>query len=1306
MSSYSSWAAAYNFLGGLGGRFKTLSLILYILLFVSFGAYSLPKFVPRLHALLRAGSQRRRTDDTKLAEDYAGTTTDEETGKHSATGAKWFVLKLMLLPWRHRLPHKRLAPPPLADRGLQVLHDDVNAAFDVVAVHGLGANPDYAWVWNPKNNPPGSGGYPSEWFNWLKQLLPTELSCRVMTFNYDSKWFMDAPQQRLSSISDNLIRSLQAKREEDDKTRDRPLIWIGHSFGGNLIEQAIVTATRQNSHHLSLAQSTAGVVFLGTPHRGSPAATWGLLITSLAPPGFTTEDRILRELDVHSATLVDRLRDFSMWLFSESVPVLCCYETLTTDYSARAGALGSLVPFKQLVVPELSACIDGYRPMALHKDHLKINKFYGPDDPSFKAVYAWIKRVAKDEHVLSRRRHPVAIPTNETATSGNLRKCLQEMRVTNPQDIVSEIQTQKGKRVEQTCEWILKREEFTAWGAGEASRVLWLLGSPGIGKTMMSIFLAGILKEKVQKSPDQSFAYFFFDDKIQNRRTPIAMLRSLIWQVLLQRNCLFRHMESDFENHTSANRFSDLFDNFSTLWRIFTNMVQDEDAGEVFILLDAMDECDASKRNPLLFGIKDLLQVGSTSGGRLKLLITSRPGIGDIEAILKDVGVSLWLDSAKINDDLSVYIDTKVTELARLKGYKHDLEARVKDAFKAQSGGTFLWVSLMVAELGRDDVLLHQVDNRLKTLPSGLDDIYASILDRIPASLQDVAQFILRCMTAAKRPLSPVEIQTAFATSNAATTITLPEDVGIYDDIFSACSSILYKSDLGEFLGMSTTVINFCHQSVKDFLSRAEDSQGDNKWYHSPVDKAHLVLFHCCWRYLVAAYSELDGPPEFLGLDRTILPEIGIKDDLPQYAISTSGTFEFMQFRIGNRSSSKEPREYEFLGYASHHWEDHAMASYPSMLSGLEIDVRSAPSLCGAWLLRAAGQGSLHVLEALIKRGASVNVAGNMNNTPLIEAAKHGQQATAQFLLETARVDADKSDTYGRTPFSHAAGSGHEAILRLLLATGKVDVDKEDTYGWTPFAYAVESGREAILQLLLTTGKVDADKPEKQGRTPFSYATGSGREATLRLLITTGKVDVDKPDNDGRTPFSYAAEAGYEAILQLLLATGKVDIDKPDNKGQTPFLYAAGSGHEAILGLLLATGKVNPDRPNSDGRTALLWAALAGRGPTVRFLIQNGVDMNKKDSKGRTPLALAAQGSEKKAVKLLLLHGAHIDLGDNDGQTPLFWAVRNGRRSVVEILMNHGADVNAKAIDGRTPLDVAIEHGDEEMIELLRRHME
>ena len=69
--------------------------------------------------------------------------------------------------------------------------------------------------------------------------------------------------------------------------------------------------------------------------------------------------------------------------------------------------------------------------------------------------------------------------------------------------------------------------------------LLRLIGSPGIGKTMISTFLVKELQEKAQRAIGKAFAYFFFDDKDNRRNEPKAMLRSLIWQLLLQKNELF-----------------------------------------------------------------------------------------------------------------------------------------------------------------------------------------------------------------------------------------------------------------------------------------------------------------------------------------------------------------------------------------------------------------------------------------------------------------------------------------------------------------------------------------------------------------------------------------------------------------------------------------------------------------------------------------------------------------------------------------------------------------------------------------------
>lgn len=91
-------------------------------------------------------------------------------------------------------------------------------------------------------------------------------------------------------------------------------------------------------------------------------------------------------------------------------------------------------------------------------------KFYRPDDPSFQLVYPAIKKLAQDAgKVLERHQSPKIIPMDpSTVCDDKLRHCIDQMDVRTSSAILREIQAQKGKRVKDTCHWILERNEFSA----------------------------------------------------------------------------------------------------------------------------------------------------------------------------------------------------------------------------------------------------------------------------------------------------------------------------------------------------------------------------------------------------------------------------------------------------------------------------------------------------------------------------------------------------------------------------------------------------------------------------------------------------------------------------------------------------------------------------------------------------------------------------------------------------------------------------------------------------------------------------
>jgi len=73
---------------------------------------------------------------------------------------------------------------------------------------------------------------------WLKHLLPTVVPhARILKFNYDSKYLVNAPRESLRSLGERLANTIHNLRAKEENTTNRPIIFIGHSFGGIVVQE-------------------------------------------------------------------------------------------------------------------------------------------------------------------------------------------------------------------------------------------------------------------------------------------------------------------------------------------------------------------------------------------------------------------------------------------------------------------------------------------------------------------------------------------------------------------------------------------------------------------------------------------------------------------------------------------------------------------------------------------------------------------------------------------------------------------------------------------------------------------------------------------------------------------------------------------------------------------------------------------------------------------------------------------------------------------------------------------------------------
>lgn len=175
-------------------------------------------------------------------------------------------------------------------------------------MHGLNGSPIQTWTHSQTKA------------FWLKDFLPLDIDgARVMTFGYNADVAFGNSTADINDHAKDLLSSLIDQREEDDVSRCCLLLQPGRSLmyrhSGSvetshihcslarwhhceegtisrhrsanietqtlILRQALFGARIEARYH-TLFENTLGIVFLGTPHRGSDKAKYGDILAKVA----------------------------------------------------------------------------------------------------------------------------------------------------------------------------------------------------------------------------------------------------------------------------------------------------------------------------------------------------------------------------------------------------------------------------------------------------------------------------------------------------------------------------------------------------------------------------------------------------------------------------------------------------------------------------------------------------------------------------------------------------------------------------------------------------------------------------------------------------------------------------------------------------------------------------------------------------------------------------------------------------------------------------------------------------------------
>lgn len=212
----------------------------------------------------------------------------------------------------------------------------------------------------------------------------------------------------------------------------------------------------------------------------------------------------------------------------------------------------------------------------------------------------------------------------------------------------------------------------------------------------------------------------------------------------------------------------------------------------------------------------------------------------------------------------------------------------------------------------------------------------------------------------------------------------------------------------------------------------------------------------------------------------------------------------------------------------------------------------------------AASQGNFEQLRSMIEKSPKLACCTNYNlQTPLHLATSHGHVECMRLLVENG-AEVNALDMHGATPLLDAAKSGQESAMEWLQSRGALLLLSPEDSGATLCRLAATAAASA--------GMAAASSPPGNRyhlRSNLGQQAGSSGSADLNYLqrLLACGADPNSTDYAGFSALHVACLAGNAIVAKALIEKG-ANPQQEDRAGRTPLMLAEASGSTALLALM------------------------------------------------------------------------------------------------------------------------------------------
>ncbi|KAH7016244.1 ankyrin repeat-containing domain protein [Microdochium trichocladiopsis] len=712
----------------------------------------------------------------------------------------------------------------------------------------------------------------------------------------------------------------------------------------------------------------------------------------------------------------------------------------------------------------------------------------------------------------------------------------------SPSDPSTNLHKARRQRYQGTGQWFLESHEYAKWKK-ERNSFLWLNGIPGCGKTVLSSSVVADLEQSVSSL---SLLYFYFDFNDATKQSTDDALRSLIDQLYNQRTELQKEVDALFSSCKNGRRQPES----ASLFKTFRSLLQQ--AGETWIVLDALDECH--KRNDgLTGGLLPWIRGLRDASLNVHLLVTSRPE-QDIRSSIESwsqVGEVISLQNGRTSNDINAYIKAQTAEMSRWED-RPDIREKIESELSQKANGMFRWVSCQIDVL-RECLAPKSVFRELNNLPPTLDATYARILQNIRPEHMDCAKRLLQFLAYSERPLRIEEAVDALAVDPDCQPRFDPRNrMPDAEEVARYCSSLVVLVRQEDHRsGTMIVEIQLAHFSVQEYLVSARVHESMAADLEKTNAKAEIV--RVCLSYLIDNASrdtlqETEGTPlanfaaqywSTYAVD-VELSRKEVLSEVDEY-FSSEVAFQFGHDLCDTDNQWGRQDEIQRWGPGRRHAPTALyFASFVGLFhsvqmlldKGADIDAESGPY--GNALQAASSRGHREVVQLLLDKGANINAQGGYYRNALQAASFRGHREVVQLLLDKG-ADINAQGGYYSNALQAASYGGDREVVQLLLDKG-ADVNAQGGDYGNALQAASHEGHREIVQLLLDNG-ADVNAQGGLFGNALQAASYGGDREVVQLLLDKG-ADVNAQGGLFGNALQAASSWGHREIIQLLLDNG------------------------------------------------------------------------------------------------------------------------------------------------------------------------